>query len=44
MTAKVQRHEVDRYLALGAVGVIGKPFDPMGLAQTIRSLLVSRLA
>ncbi len=39
MTAKVQTHEVERYLALGAVGVIRKPFDPMTLAQDVRSLL-----
>lgn len=44
MTAKVQRHEVDRYLALGAIGVIGKPFDPMALAGTIRALLAGRPA
>lgn len=39
MTAKVQHHEVDRYLSLGAAGVIGKPFDPMALPATIRALL-----
>jgi len=39
MTAKVQRAEVERYLLLGALGVINKPFDPMGLAQTIRDIL-----
>ncbi|MFT3765006.1 MAG: response regulator [Minicystis sp.] len=27
MTAKVQKHEVERYLRLGAAGVIGKPFE-----------------
>ena len=41
MTAKVQRHEVDRYLALGAAGVIAKPFDPMSLAKEIQELLAS---
>jgi CheY-like chemotaxis protein len=40
MTAKVQRHEVGRYTALGALGVITKPFDPMTLAQSVRELLV----
>ena len=30
MTAKVQKHEVERYLALGAAGVVCKPFDPHG--------------
>lgn len=39
MTAKVQHHEVERYLSLGAAGVIGKPFDPLALPQTIRTLL-----
>ena len=39
MTAKVQNQEIDRYLALGAVGVIRKPFDPMTLAQDLRALL-----
>ena len=38
MTAKAQRHEVDRYRALGALGVITKPFDPMTLASDVRSL------
>lgn len=38
MTAKVQPHEVIEYKALGAVGVIAKPFDPMTLASSITSL------
>ena len=29
MTAKVQPHEVDQLIALGAESVIAKPFDPM---------------
>jgi CheY-like chemotaxis protein len=39
MTAKVQKHEVERYLQLGAVGVIRKPFDPVTLPAEIRKLL-----
>lgn len=39
LTAKVQRHEVEHYLACGAVGVIQKPFDPMTLPTEIRRLL-----
>jgi CheY-like chemotaxis protein len=39
MTAKVQKQEVARYLELGAVGVIGKPFDPMTLPAEIKKLL-----
>lgn len=38
MTAKAQRHEIDQYLALGALGVITKPFNPMTLAEQIRAL------
>lgn len=38
MTAKVQRGEVDRYVALGAIGVIAKPFDPMTLSDEIRRI------
>jgi two-component system OmpR family response regulator len=38
MTAKVQPKEVDEYKALGAIGVIAKPFDPMALANQIREI------
>jgi two-component system OmpR family response regulator len=38
MTAKVQSHETQQYLDLGAVGVITKPFDPMALSDQIRSI------
>lgn len=38
MTAKVQRTEVDRFLSLGAIDVIAKPFDPMALPGTIRAI------
>ncbi|MEI7949900.1 MAG: hypothetical protein WCI66_06625 [Gammaproteobacteria bacterium] len=36
MTAKVQQKEIDEYLAIGAFGVIIKPFDPMTLARQIQ--------
>ena len=39
MTAKVQTHEIERYLQLGAVGVISKPFNPMTLPEEITKLL-----
>jgi CheY-like chemotaxis protein len=39
MTAKVQRSDIDRYVALGAAGVIRKPFDPMTLPEEIRAIL-----
>lgn len=39
MTARIQSSEVEEYLALGAIGVIPKPFDPMTLADDIRRLV-----
>lgn len=36
MTAKVQREEIERFMALGAIDVIAKPFDPMALPDSIR--------
>ena len=38
MTAKVQRHEIERYVSLGALDVITKPFDPMTLSAVVRSI------
>lgn len=35
MTARVQATEIDEYLAVGAAGVIPKPFDPMTLSQEV---------
>ncbi|MFC4350345.1 response regulator [Fodinicurvata halophila] len=42
ITAKAQRQEVEYFLSLGAVGVIAKPFDPMTLADQVRSIWESR--
>jgi two-component system OmpR family response regulator len=42
MTAKVQTHDVERLRALGAAGVIAKPFDPLQLAAQIRQYLPPR--
>ncbi len=39
VTAKVQHHEVQRYLDLGAIGVIAKPFDPMTLPDELRAIV-----
>ena len=39
MTARAQAREVDRFRALGGVGVIPKPFDPMTLAASVRRYL-----
>ena len=38
MTAKVHPPPFAEYLALGAIGVIAKPFDAMALAETVRSI------
>ena len=38
MTAKVQEEEVNKYLNIGAIGVIAKPFDPMTLAEQIQAI------
>ena len=39
LTAKVQRLEVEHYLALGAIGVIRKPFDAMTLPDEVRRIV-----
>jgi two-component system OmpR family response regulator len=39
MTAKAQKHEVEAFRALGAAGVIPKPFDPLTLAADVRRIL-----
>lgn len=39
MTARAQSHELDRFLGLGAIAVISKPFDPMTLGQQLRDQL-----
>lgn len=39
LTAKVQRSEIEHYLAQGALGVIQKPFDPMQLPGQVREMV-----
>lgn len=39
LTAKAQRHEVERYRMLGAAGVLTKPFDPMTLPDEVRAVI-----
>jgi CheY-like chemotaxis protein len=39
MTARAQPREVEQFIALGAQGVISKPFDPMTLAFTVHNHL-----
>lgn len=41
MTARAQANELDRFLKLGAIAVIIKPFDPMTLSQQLRDHMVS---
>ncbi len=42
ITAKAQKPEIARYLVLGAIGVIKKPFDPMKLADKVRTIWARR--
>jgi two-component system OmpR family response regulator len=39
LTARTQQHEIDRYLALGAQGVIRKPFDATALPDEVQRIL-----
>ncbi len=39
MTAKVQKHEIEKYLTTGVAGIITKPFDPMTLTQDIINIV-----
>ena len=39
MTARAQARELEHFKSLGAAGVISKPFDPMTLADSVRSHL-----
>ncbi len=38
LTAKIMQEELDHYKAIGAIGVISKPFDPMTLVDQIKQL------
>lgn len=38
ITAKLQLHEVDDLLQLGAISVMPKPFDPLSIADSIRKI------
>ncbi len=44
ISARVQPREVSEYLSLGVIGVIPKPFDPMTLADEVRTLWASSRA
>jgi two-component system, OmpR family, response regulator len=39
LTAKTQREEMQRALAMGAVACLTKPFDPMTIARELRQAL-----
>jgi two-component system, OmpR family, response regulator len=39
MTARAQAREIEKFIALGAQGVISKPFDPMTLGSVVTSHL-----
>lgn len=43
MTAKVQPQEVQEYLSMGAVAVIAKPYDPMTLANELKTIWEKRV-
>jgi CheY-like chemotaxis protein len=38
MTARAQPQEIARYMQMGSLGVIPKPFEPQALAATLRAL------
>ncbi|NBW11748.1 MAG: response regulator [Caulobacteraceae bacterium] len=44
MTARAQAQEQARFIGMGAVGVIIKPFDPMTLAEQVRDILAGSRA
>lgn len=44
LTGKTQAEELERYLALGASGLIEKPFDPMTLAAVVREIVTGKPA
>lgn len=39
ITARTQPQDIAAFRELGAIGIIAKPFDPMQLAQQVRTLL-----
>lgn len=42
LTASVHKLDLDSYAALGAAGMVSKPYDPLTLAQEIRRILEKR--
>jgi CheY-like chemotaxis protein len=44
LTARAQAAELKNFMALGAAGVISKPFDPMNLSTEIKAIFARRPA
>lgn len=44
LTAAVRPEDRARYLGAGAIGIIGKPFNPLTLPQDVRALLANARA
>jgi len=44
LTGKTRAEELERYLALGASGLIEKPFDPMTLPAVVREIVEGKPA
>lgn len=42
MTANKSESDAERLVHLGALGVLAKPFDPVGLGDSIRALLAEK--
>lgn len=38
LTAKLMESDISGFLEMGAIGVIAKPFDPMGLSDQVKDL------
>jgi len=41
ITARTQPEDIERFMGLGAAGVISKPFDPMTLAERAKALFAT---
>ena len=44
MTAKTQKDEIESLMALGAIGVIAKPFDPVQLSKEVERIWSARIS
>ncbi|WP_343217686.1 response regulator [Jiella flava] len=39
ITARTQRQEIEYFTSIGAIGVIGKPFEPLSLSDQVIDLM-----